>query len=105
MTAQPISRWQAACVTGSGRKRTNSGAVGLSAKCQKRTHALQHDRRKKKDRQRGGLSEIRLGVLIRRCECSGVLPLPAPAKQTQRAETGGEEREGGGQGCYGWCRR
>ncbi|GEM_PF-6643695 len=29
---------------------------------------------------------------------NGVLPLPAPAKQTQRAEAGGEERESGGQG-------
>ena len=27
----------------------------------------------------------------------GVLPLPTPAKQTQRAEAGGEEREGGGE--------
>ena len=27
-----------------------------------------------------------------------MLPLPAPAKQTQRAEAGGEERESGGQG-------
>jgi hypothetical protein len=38
----------------------------MSALCQKQTHALQHDRRKKKDRQRGGLSEIRSGVLIGR---------------------------------------
>jgi NAD-dependent DNA ligase len=29
-------------------KRTNAGAVGLSAKCQERTHALQHDQRKRK---------------------------------------------------------
>jgi hypothetical protein len=41
---------------------------------------------------RGGLSEIR-SVVLSGCEC---LPLPAPAKQTQRAEAGGEEREGGG---------
>jgi hypothetical protein len=32
------------------RKRTNAGAAGLSALCQERTHALQHDQHKKKDR-------------------------------------------------------
>jgi hypothetical protein len=30
------------------------------------------------------------------CDCCGVLPLPAPAEQTQRAEAGGKERKGGG---------
>jgi hypothetical protein len=47
------------------RKRTNAGAAGLSAMCQKQTHALQHDRRKKKDRQCSGLSKIRSGVLVK----------------------------------------
>jgi hypothetical protein len=37
----------------------------LSALIQKRTHALQHDRRKQKDRQCGGLSEIKSGVVVR----------------------------------------
>jgi hypothetical protein len=40
------------------------------AKCHKRTHALQHDRHKKKDRQSGGLSETRSGALIRRLRLS-----------------------------------
>src|ERR1035437_6013571 len=31
------------------------------------------------------------------CDSSSVLPLPAPAEQTQRAEAGGEEWERGGQ--------
>ena len=35
------------------------------------------------------------------CDSSSVLPLPAPAKQTQRAEAGGEERESGGKRSSG----
>jgi hypothetical protein len=34
------------------------------------------------------------------CEYGG-LPLPAPTKQTQRAEAGGKERQSGGK--RGWC--
>ena len=51
---------------------------------------------KDKDRQCGGPSEIDL-MLRSGCECSSVLPFPAPAQQTQRAEAGGEERESSGQ--------
>jgi hypothetical protein len=37
---------------------------------------------------RGGPSEIRSGVWSGGCDSSSVLPLPAPAKQTHRAEAG-----------------
>ncbi len=38
--------------------------------------------------------------LLGGCASGGVLPLPAPAKQTHRAEAGSEEWEGRGQGRW-----
>ena len=70
-------------------------AQRLSAMCQKQTYALQHDRHKKKDRQRGGLSEIRSGAMIRRlrAQCFGFLRQPsrpiAPRQVAKSGERGG----------------
>ena len=39
-----------------------------------------------------------LATATNKIRSGGLLPLPAPAEQTQRTETGGEER----QGCRKW---
>src|SRR6185437_9968726 len=69
---------------------TNAGAAGVSAKFHKQTHALQYDRRKQKDRQCGGLSEIRPFVLIgrnRNFACS-LKPIIDPAANDIIGELG-----------------
>ena len=53
---------------------------------------------------RGGLSEIRSGVLIEAASAAA-LPLPAPAEQPQRTEANGDERECAREGGDGWRER
>jgi len=86
-------------------KRTNMGVAGMSAMCQKRTHALQHDHCKKKDRLAAvspkpnqgacGASPNRV-CLIRRLRWQR--PSASCASRADPTRRGRWRREGGRQG-------